>query len=491
MSAPPSSPLTQVARALGLAAALAALALHVEGSAALWLTWADRDLGLAGRVVVRTGGGTEARLFRTDHAVLRVPLLAIHLDRDANEGLRLDRQQHLQPVWALGDPRPGDVAAWLGSLVGAAPGDVLGWDASAFDLQPAGLVGKDHELLTSARLDNQVSCFGALEALLARHADGNGDLAVVALFDHEEVGSATATGADGAWLAQVLERRALAAGDDRATWLEDLATSQMLSADMAHAVHPNYPERHEPGHRVRLGGGPVVKHNENARYATTATGTTTPAAFAGTTLAALGNGADGAVNLTTNTNLNTAIIASGRTAPDGEAFPVSALGATTITVGGPGTGNTAAGSVGNSIRVGDAVLLINLRGTPTQNSSVGAYEILTVSAVSGATITVNTIANTYGVGGNANLEGQSVMLQRVPSYTTVSIGQRLTASPFDGRVGGVVAFRANGAVTVTGSIDVQGLGYRGGAAGRQCDNCGRQGESFNGRGNRVCRTGPI
>ena len=247
------------------------VSVEVYGSPIL-ATWADRDLGLAGRVVVRTGGGTEARLFRTDHAVLRVPLLAIHLDRDANEGLRLDRQQHLQPVWALGDPRPGDVAAWLGSLVGAAPEDVLAWDASAFDLQPAALVGKDHELLTSARLDNQVSCFGALEALLARHADAHGDLAVVALFDHEEVGSATATGADGAWLAQVLERRALAAGDDRATWLEDLATSQMLSADMAHAVHPNYPERHEPGHRVRLGGGPVVKHNENARYATTATG---------------------------------------------------------------------------------------------------------------------------------------------------------------------------------------------------------------------------
>jgi hypothetical protein len=238
-------------------------------------------------------------------------------------------------------------------------------------------------------------------------------------------------------------------------------------------------------------GGGLGGNGRVAVYATTATGTTTPAAFAGTTLAALGNGADGAANLTTNTNLNTAIIASGRTAPDGEAFPVSALGATTITVGGPGTGNTAAGSVGNSIRVGDAVLLINLRGSPTQNTSVGAYEILTVSAVSGATVTVDTIANTYGVGGNANLEGQSVMLQRVPSYTTVSIGQRLTASPFDGRVGGVVALRANGAVTVAGSIDVTGLGYRGGAAGRQCDNCGRQGESFNGRGNRVCRTGPI
>jgi len=244
--------------------------VEVYGSPIL-ASWADRDLGLAGRVVVRHGGGTEVRLFRTAHAVLRVPLLAIHLDRDANEGLRLDRQQHLQPVWALGDPAPGDVAAWLGAQVGAAPEDVCAWDASAFDLQPAALVGRDQELLASARLDNQVSCFAAVEALLARHASGAGDLAVVALFDHEEVGSTTATGADGAWLSQVLERRALAAGDDRRTWLEDLAGSQLLSADMAHAVHPNYPERHEPGHRVRLGAGPAVKHNENARYATTAT----------------------------------------------------------------------------------------------------------------------------------------------------------------------------------------------------------------------------
>jgi len=238
-------------------------------------------------------------------------------------------------------------------------------------------------------------------------------------------------------------------------------------------------------------GGGLGGNGRVAGNATTATGTTPPAAVAGPPLAAQGTGADGAANLSTNTNLNTAIVATGRTAPDGEAFPVSAIGATTITVGGAGTGNTAANSVGNSIRVGDAVLLINLRGAPAQSASVGAYEVLTVTAVSGATVTVDAVANTYGAGGNANLDGQSVMLQRVPNYTTVTVGQRLTASAFDGRVGGVVAFRATGAVTVTGSIDVSGLGYRGGAAGRQCDNCGRQGESFNGRGNRVCRTGPI
>ncbi|MFM7064647.1 MAG: M18 family aminopeptidase, partial [Actinomycetes bacterium] len=92
--------------------------VEVYGSPIL-ASWADRDLGLAGRVLVRDGTATETRFFRSEHAVLRVPLLAIHLDRDANEGLRLDRQQHVQPVWALGDPAPGDVAAWLGGQVGA------------------------------------------------------------------------------------------------------------------------------------------------------------------------------------------------------------------------------------------------------------------------------------------------------------------------------------------------------------------------------------
>ena len=247
------------------------VAVEVYGSPIL-ASWADRDLGLAGRVVVRSGDGTETRTFRTG-PVLRVPLLAIHLDREANEGLRLDRQQHIVPVWSLGEPRDGDVADWLASLVGARPGEVVAWDATAFDVQPAALLGPQGEFLTSGRLDNQVSCFAATEALLARAdvAGDGGPLAVVALLDHEEVGSTSATGAGGAWLSQVLERRAAAVGDDRATWLTDLAESRLLSADMAHGVHPNYVERHEPGHRVVLGGGPVVKHNVNARYATSDT----------------------------------------------------------------------------------------------------------------------------------------------------------------------------------------------------------------------------
>jgi aspartyl aminopeptidase len=245
------------------------LAVEVYGGALL-NSWLDRDLGLAGRVAVRSrrSGGVESRLFRTERAVLRIPQLAIHLDRDVVEhGLRLDRQAHLTPVWALGEPRDGDFRAWLAGQVGASSHeDVLAWDVACFDLQPAGLVGRDGEFLSAARLDNLCSCYAALDALAAA------DRGMVVLFDHEEVGSTTATGAAGTWLAQVLERRVAALGGDRADLLRSLARSTLLSADMAHATHPNYPERHEPRHWIQAGGGPVIKHNVNARYATDAHG---------------------------------------------------------------------------------------------------------------------------------------------------------------------------------------------------------------------------
>ena len=194
-----------------------------------------------------------------------------------------------------------------------------------------------------------------------------------------------------------------------------------------------------------------------------------------------GDGRDGALVVTDAHEIDTRLRA-GRTTADAVAYPVGAVRGDGVSTGADPTG----------LRRGDTVLLVNLRGSAAANTSVGAWELHVVEAVTGRDVRfARGVMGTFGVGGNTDLTGQTVMLQRVPSYTTVSIGQRLTASPFDGRVGGVVAFRANGAVTVTGSIDVTGLGYRGGAAGRQCENCGRQGESFTGRGNRVCRTGPI
>jgi aspartyl aminopeptidase len=248
------------------------LAVEVYGGVLL-NSWLDRDLLLAGRVAVRDGEGVRHVRYRSDRPLLRVPQLAIHLDRQvATEGLQLSRQQHMTPVWALGEPTEGDFARWLAAELGVAAGDVLGWDLACADAQPGARIGRDGEFLAVGRLDNLCSCFGAIEALVAAAGGDRRTSAVAVLYDHEEVGSTTARGADSAWLSRVLERRAGARGLDRAEHLAELDRTLLMSADMAHATHPNHPERHEPGHWVRMGGGPVVKHNVNARYATDSVG---------------------------------------------------------------------------------------------------------------------------------------------------------------------------------------------------------------------------
>ena len=245
------------------------LAVEVYGGA-LWNSWLDRDLGLSGRVVV--AGRPDPVLVRVDRPLLRVPQLAIHLDRDVNsEGLKLNPQHHLTPVWGTGSPAAGEFRAFLAAEVGVAPEAVRAWDVMVHDLTPPALLGRDQELLASARLDNLLSCWAAVDALLAvAPGAGAGVVPVIALFDHEEVGSASTTGAAGPFLADVLERIVLARGGDRTDWLRTIAGSVCASADAAHATHPNYPDRHEPGHHVAVDGGPVVKVNANQRYATEA-----------------------------------------------------------------------------------------------------------------------------------------------------------------------------------------------------------------------------
>jgi aspartyl aminopeptidase len=250
------------------------LAVEVYGGA-LWNSWLDRDLGLSGRVVVRNAEGLEERLFAVDEPLLRVPQLAIHLDRDVNgQGLKLNPQQHLTPVWGVGAVETGTFARFLAQLVGCDADDIVAWDAMTHDVVPGTLLGFDGSLLAAARLDNLVSCWAGLTALSDPDASAGTEapVAMVCLFDHEEVGSTSATGADGALLAQVLERSVLARGGDRSHLLRSLAGSVCASADMAHATHPNYPERHEPGHHIAIDGGPVIKRNANARYATDAAG---------------------------------------------------------------------------------------------------------------------------------------------------------------------------------------------------------------------------
>lgn len=253
------------------------IAVEVYGGA-LWNSWLDRDLGLSGRVVLRDRPH-EPLLVHVDEPLCRVPQLAVHLDREVNtKGVALNPQDHLTPVWGLGTPHRGEVATYLAQVLSdphdqeISPSDIASWDLMLHDVTPPARLGRTGDLLAAARLDNLASCWAAVTALtqVGEQADPPVHIPVVALYDHEEVGSTSATGADGELLAQVLERIVAGQGGDRAAFLRALAGSACVSADMAHATHPNYPERHDPGHPITVNGGPVIKVNANQRYATEA-----------------------------------------------------------------------------------------------------------------------------------------------------------------------------------------------------------------------------
>jgi aspartyl aminopeptidase len=237
-------------------------------------SWLDRDLGLSGRVAVRTAAGVEGRLVRIDDPVLRVPQLAIHLDRSLDQdGLKLNRQQHLSPIWGIGDG-PGDFTAYVAEQVDVEKHDVLGWDLMTHDLTPSRRVGRDRELVAAPRLDNQATSYAGVQALLAaaEQAPARPWTPVLVLFDHEEVGSMSERGAFSRLLPTVLERIVISQGGDRDAYLRALAGTVIASGDMAHATHPNYADRHEPQHQIAMNGGPVLKVNQQLRYATDSLG---------------------------------------------------------------------------------------------------------------------------------------------------------------------------------------------------------------------------
>ncbi len=230
-------------------------------------TWFDRDLSLAGRVGVRTPqGGTRMVLVDLERALLRVANLAIHLQRELmTDGFKPNHQQHVHGLLGMDDAP--SLATLLAEAIGdVAPGDVLSYDLMVYDLQPSIVSGAGGDFIHAPRLDNQGSCHAGLSALLAGADAPASFTRVLALWDHEEIGSRTAHGADGPLLRDVLAR--LTDGENELR--RALAKSLLISADMAHAVHPNYPDRHEPAHRPVLGRGPVIKSNINQRYASEA-----------------------------------------------------------------------------------------------------------------------------------------------------------------------------------------------------------------------------
>lgn len=245
-------------------------------------TWLDRDLGLAGSVVVQKRSANsliETQLVYIDRPILRIPSLAIHLQRDIREkGLKLNPQEHLAPIWELNPAdKPKDAKDEIGALrrllaheLKVDAENILNWNLSLMDLQPPTIGGLQQELIFSPRLDNQAMCHAALLALL--RADPSAATQVVCLYDHEEVGSESASGAGSSLLRESLRRICEVEGPDASAGSlpRAIARSWQISADMAHAVHPHFAKKHEPLHLPMINGGPVIKFNAQQRYATDA-----------------------------------------------------------------------------------------------------------------------------------------------------------------------------------------------------------------------------
>jgi aspartyl aminopeptidase len=234
----------------------------------LFNSWLDRELEFAGRLAFRDGSSA---LVRTG-PLLRFPQLAVHLDRGVNsDGLKLDPQRHLNPVIGLGDVDQADLVGHLARIAGQTSAEVAGYDISVADTQPPAVFGLDDALFASGRLDNLSSVHASLVAFLASPARAD-SISVLAAFDHEEVGSETRSGASGPLLSDILTRISSGLGATESDRLRAFASSWCLSADAGHAVHPNYPEKHDPVSRPIAGGGPILKINANQRYATDALG---------------------------------------------------------------------------------------------------------------------------------------------------------------------------------------------------------------------------
>ena len=251
------------------AGGLVRLGVEVYGGPIL-ATFADRDLGLAGRVMVRNDVGIESRLVHIDKPLLRLPNLAIHMNREVNEGgLKFNKQTELPLLLGVGDDAQTADTQFrrpLADALGVAPENLMTWELAACDTQKGSFWGADGEFIANSQLDNLASCHAALSALLA--VDNPGQTCLVALFDHEEVGSESAAGAGGSLVGDVLQRLAGNFALDGEDLRRLLARSYFISADMAHAWNPNFPSAYEPGHRVLVNAGPVIKHNCNQRYST-------------------------------------------------------------------------------------------------------------------------------------------------------------------------------------------------------------------------------
>jgi aspartyl aminopeptidase len=239
------------------------LGVEVYGGVLL-APWFDRDLSLAGRVHARINGKIESVMINFERAIATVPSLAIHLDREANTGRTINPQTQLPPVLAITTEKQQDLHSILMAEVAkqfAAVESILDYELFFYDTQSPAMIGLESEFIASARLDNLLSCYVGLQALISSAADQN---KVFICTDHEEVGSASACGAQGPFLEQTIERIWPAVEERNRI----ISGSMMISADNAHAIHPNFSDKHDQNHGPMLNQGPVIKINANQRYAT-------------------------------------------------------------------------------------------------------------------------------------------------------------------------------------------------------------------------------
>lgn len=240
-------------------------------------TWLDRDLSVAGRVILKSAeGGFATRVVAVDRPILRIPSLAIHLDREVNSaGLKLNAETHLSPILATsvksgaaagGERHHSALIQVVADTLGVAPGDIVDVDLNLVDTVPAVIGGVHSEFLYSGRLDNLMMTYLTFTGLIASSSDvsSGGAVRVAAAFDHEECGSSSVPGAGSSLLEETLTRIL----GSSSHMPPAIRRSLFISADMAHAVHPNYAAVHEEKHRPAMHGGIVIKINANQRYAT-------------------------------------------------------------------------------------------------------------------------------------------------------------------------------------------------------------------------------
>lgn len=247
------------------------LGVEVYGGPIL-ATFTDRDLSLAGRVTVKTAAGLNTHLIKLVQPVARLPNLAIHMNREVNEkGLALNKQTGLPLIFghALDSEMARQLLSnTLADTLQIAASDILSWDLALYDTQAGSFWGIAQEFIADSQLDNLASCHAALEALISTEKPQA--TCICAFFDHEEVGSESATGAGGSFLLDVMTRLCHAEQLTEEDKLRSYAQSFFISADMAHAFHPNHAGSYEPCHHVQVNQGPVIKTNANQRYSTDA-----------------------------------------------------------------------------------------------------------------------------------------------------------------------------------------------------------------------------